>query len=68
VQQKHDRRACWPGLAVEDVDAIDFDSAVMDDRDRRLFRRAGRRFGKAWMRQRCGRQKRCNKRQGGAEV
>ena len=52
MQQKHGRRVCGPGLTVEDIDAIDLDGAIVDDRDRGLFRYAGRRVG-AGQRERC---------------
>ena len=43
VQQQHGRRVGGSGFAVEDIDAVDLDGAIVDDRDRGLFRYAGRR-------------------------
>ena len=40
VQQQHDRRILRPRLAVEDVDAVDFGGAVVNDRNGGLLRSA----------------------------
>ena len=45
MQQEHGRRARGSGFAVEDIDAVDRDGAVVDDRDRSPLRYAGRRLG-----------------------
>ena len=45
VQQEHGRRVCRARLTVEDIDTVDLDCAIVDDRDRGPFHYAGRRLG-----------------------
>ena len=63
VQQEHGRRIGGSGFAIEDIDAIDLDGAIVDDRDRGLFRYAGRRLGLG----QCGRRDRREERGGKGE-